>query len=204
VRSAPTARRTPVRGLVLLGLLVSTPVVWLLVPFTALVWWAAALVTGALVAMVAYQRHTVNRAREQRRRQARQELRSASQARRQSRRDVVGHVVAANRDRAAAAASADGVESASSEPESRTADGSWQPVPVPPPTYTLKPKAPAVSVRPAAYSNAAVPTEPAAAVEPVEPVTTPVVEPVPAVAGAAGTGGFDLDEILERRIAANG
>ncbi|MFC6006531.1 hypothetical protein [Angustibacter luteus] len=197
-RPAIASPRTPVRGLVLLGLLVVTPVVWLLVPFTALAWWLGALVTAALVAMVGWQRHTVRRARDQRRRQARQELRSASLARRQSRRDVVGQVVAANRDRAAAAGSAAAVDGASSEVESGPDDGSWQPVPVPPPTYTLKPKAPPVQVRPAAYSNDPAPDAPVA-----EPVSEPVGEPA-VVAAAAEAGGFDLDEILERRIAANG
>ena len=52
--------------------------------------------------------------------------------------------------------------------------GGWSPVPVPPPTYTLKPKAPARRV------SAAVVPQP-------EPATAPVT--------------FDLDEILERRIA---
>ncbi len=55
-------------------------------------------------------------------------------------------------------------------------DLSWQPVPVPPPTYTLKGKAPTV-VRPTAA-------------------------PSPAAVGASHPGAtIDLDEVLERRIA---
>ena len=70
-------------------------------------------------------------ARDQRRRQARQELRSASQARRQSRRDVVGQVVAANRDAPPRpqATSSRGRGGRASSPG--LDDGSWQPVPGP-------------------------------------------------------------------------
>lgn len=63
-------------------------------------------------------------------------------------------------------------EAAAAWPSAPVGPG-WQPVPVPPPTYTLKPKAPAV-VRSG--------------------------QPLPG-APAAATSTFDLDEILERRIA---
>lgn len=63
-------------------------------------------------------------------------------------------------------------------------DRSWQPVPVPPPTYSLKPKAPVV-VRPQSGEV----TAPAEASAPDSP------QPAPP---------FDLDEILERRISAGG
>ncbi|WP_426565784.1 hypothetical protein ACPPVT_04235 [Angustibacter sp. McL0619] len=190
----PAARKrpTPVRGLLLLGLLVATPVVWVLVPLTAMSWVAGLAVTAALIANLAYLRHTVRRRREQQRRLSRQELRSASQARRQSRRDVVGQVVAANRTRAHVPVVAEIPDHAPDE--SVVDDGSWQPVPVPPPTYTLKPKAPAPAPRRPVLA------EPAAVVE--EPVAP--AAPAAAVAAPAASGGFDLDEILERRIAANG
>jgi membrane protein implicated in regulation of membrane protease activity len=201
----PANRKPAIPGLLLLVLLVGTPVVWVLVPLTALSWVTGLVVTAALVANLAYLRHAVRRRRDQQRRRARQELRSASQARRQSRRDVVGQVVAANRTRAGVQA-----DVAPQEQDESAApavdDGSWRPVPVPPPTYTLKPKAPAPAARrpvaePAATIEAPAAAEAAATIE--APATAEAAIPVaPAVAPAAA--GFDLDEILERRIAANG
>ncbi|MGN6303048.1 MAG: hypothetical protein ACTHN8_18345 [Angustibacter sp.] len=198
---AGRARTSPPRGnlvraVVLLALVVLTPVTWLLAAVTqAVTWWMGALVTVALVGVVAELRQRARRARELARRRERLERRTESQARRQSRRQVVGEVVAAHRDRGAGASPQPQVDDATSaEPApSEPADGGWQPVPVPPPTYTLKPKAPP-RVRPAVPVAAGVAAEettvaaPAAA--PVAPA--PAAPPVPA---------FDLDEILERRIA---
>jgi hypothetical protein len=65
-------------------------------------------------------------------------------------------------------------EAAAAWPSAPVGPG-WQPVPVPPPTYTLKPKAPAV-------------------VRQGQPLPGAPVQAAPAP-------GFDLDEILERRIA---
>jgi hypothetical protein len=64
--------------------------------------------------------------------------------------------------------------------------GTWRPVPVPPPTYTLKPKARSAMARIA---------------------VTPAAEAPVASGGGQGNvpvSAFDLDEILERRIAAGG
>jgi hypothetical protein len=116
---------------------------------------------------------------------------------------VAGQVAAWQRDRLAqatgrsvtlsdsAAPAASGVEAASGDPADELADStedagaagqvdvrSWQPVPVPPPTYTLKPKAPVVRAQPAQAS--------------------------PPTSAESTTETFDLDEILERRIASGG
>jgi hypothetical protein len=66
-------------------------------------------------------------------------------------------------------------------------DGTWVPVPVPPPTYTLKPVAPRREPAPLepALDPAAVPQQPAATAQPV-------------------SADVDLDSVLERRRAVNG
>ena len=186
--SAP-ARGRAALAVTLLALLVATPVSWLLAAFTQAVrWWVPALVTLALVAVVAHLRRTARQARELARRRERLERRHQSQARRQSRRAVVGEVVAAHRDRAGQGTEPGPaeVETSDAAPVEATTDG-WQPVPVPPPTYTLKPKAPP-RVRPAVSAPAAA--------TPAAPAPTPVPTPAAPTAPA-----FDLDEILERRIA---
>jgi hypothetical protein len=88
------------------------------------------------------------------------------------------------------------------------AEGSWQPVPVPPPTYTLKPKARPAVRRPVVDDlgdrddrddlgvSAAVASQDESASAPIAPAASTAP---PAAAAPA----FDLDEILERRIAAN-
>lgn len=75
----------------------------------------------------------------------------------------------------------------------------WEPVPVPRPTYTMKPPAPAYEAdptyEPPTYQPDARPAEPATA-----------ADPAAASAAAAGSGSgreSDLDEILERRWAVN-
>jgi hypothetical protein len=78
------------------------------------------------------------------------------------------------------------------------AGAGWQPVPVPPPTYTLKPKAPAPVHRPVA-APAAVDRQPT---RPSGSGQASNVAPDDAAVGA--DSGFDLDQILERRIAAGG
>ncbi|MGN6610984.1 MAG: hypothetical protein ACTHLJ_04355, partial [Angustibacter sp.] len=143
-RQAPP-RGNVVRAVLLLSLLVLTPVSWLLAALTqAVAWWMGALVTLALVAVVAELRQRARRARELARRRRRVEQRHQSQARRQTRRQVVGEVVAAHRERGAAAPMpADALDTAPAEvAPDQPADDGWQPVPVPPPTYTLKPPAP--------------------------------------------------------------
>jgi len=205
--------RSPLTAYLLLALLVATPVAWVLVAATSVPWVVGALVTSALVGVLAVLRQRARRARELARRHARVQQRTASQARRDSRRAVVGQVVASHRDRAStsAAPSAQGVDAeppaanvAAGDDAAAEDDGSWQPVPVPPPTYTLKPKAsPAPVVRRPAPAEAPAPLpapEPAQA----EAATPVAPEPVAAPAGANAPFAFDLDEILERRIAAGG
>jgi hypothetical protein len=192
-----------VLAVTLLTLLVATPVSWLLVALTqAVAWWVGAVVTLALVACVAHLRRTARLARELARRRERVERRTQSQARRQSRRQVVGEVVAAHRERRGAedvdAAAADEI-AAGPVPSAQVHEprpGEWKPVPVPPPTYTLKPKAPPrtrpVVTAPAAGSSQAPGSSAARVAPPVAAPAAPVATPAPA---------FDLDEILERRIA---
>jgi hypothetical protein len=67
------------------------------------------------------------------------------------------------------------------------AGSGWQPIPVPPPTYTLKPKAPAPVQRPAPASLPATGDRRGPSGETSDP-----------------DAGFDLDQIIERRIAAGG
>ncbi len=92
-------------------------------------------------------------------------------------------------------------------PDPAAADGGWQPVPVPPPTYTLKPKAPVVR-RPVA--DAAGLAVDMAEAEPAGSAANPARssggqrDDVPPAGGREpepAAPAFDLDEILERRIA---
>ena len=173
-RVAAVRRRTRL----LAALVAVTLASWSLVVLAVLPWWGAAAVSGLLIAMVARLRST---ARRQRRRAAVVQRRANARAGRRDVRQVVGQVVASREQRLACAverAAAVATPTAApapephAEPKSQTAqlDGGWSPVPVPPPTYTLKPKAPTV----------------------VRPVAAPVAE---------SPAAFDLDEILERRIA---
>ncbi len=189
----PGRRARQLRGLVLLGLLVATPASWLLAATTvAVTWWVAALVTLALLGLVAGLRRSALRARASARRRETRERRSATAARRETRRHVVGQLAATRRDAPPAEPATVEQEVADGEAVSDVVpDGGWQPVPVPPPTYTLKPKAPSVRQHPV--------VPPVAQVDP--PVEARREEPAPAPSSAPG---FDLDEILERRIAAGG
>ena len=160
---------------------------WLLFALAALSWWVAVVPTLGLVGLLVLLGTT---ARRQYQRHALVQRRVAAPVGRESVRSVVGQVVAARDERLAqsslrAAAAVPVVEPVVEpvvvEPvvvEPVVIENGWQPVPVPPPTYTLKPKAPPV-VRPQA---------------PPPPAPVPTVTPQPVVA-------FDLDEILERRIA---
>ncbi len=171
-RAAAVRRRTALLAV----LVVATAVAWPLVPLVGLPWWTAAAVTLGLLALVARLRST---ARRQSRRAVTVRRRAATRAGREDVRSVVGQVVASRQDRlaaageraAAAAAPSPVVADEAAEP---VVAGGWSPVPVPPPTYTLKPKAPARRV---------------------SAITVPQPEP------AAAPVTFDLDEILERRIA---
>jgi len=186
-RAAAVRRRTRI----LAALVAATPASWLVVVLTAVPWWVAAVPTLALVGLVVRLRRTARRQSRRRQRHATVRRRAAARAGRESVRSVVGQVVAARGERLAeatqrAAESLSATRPAELALEPAPVENGWQPVPVPPPTYTLKPKATPV-VRPQA------PARPMTA-QPVtaQPVTAP--EPQPAVT-------FDLDEILERRIA---
>lgn len=156
---------------------------WLLFALAALSWWVAVVPTLGLVGLLVLLGTT---GRRQYQRHALVQRRVAAPVGRESVRSVVGQVVAAREERLAqsslrAAAAVPVVEPVVVEPvvvEPVVIENGWQPVPVPPPTYTLKPKATPV-VRPQA---------------PPPPAPMPTVTPQPVVA-------FDLDEILERRIA---
>ena len=192
VARSPGARVRRTR--VLVGLVAATSAGWLLFALGALAWWVAVVPTLGLVGLVVLLRTTALR---QRRQHATGQRPVAAPVGRDSVRSVVGQVVAARDERLAKSSlrAAARVEPVAGpvvvvvkpavvkpvvvEPvvvEPVVVETGWQPVPVPPPTYTLKPKATPV-VRPQA---------------PAPPV--PMVAPQPVVA-------FDLDEILERRIA---
>lgn len=162
------------RARILAALVVMAALAWPSVALAVVPWWVAAVITGLLLALVAQLRVTARRRQRTFRREAKVRRRAVVSRRRQP---IQPRATA---DLAVAAALPDGVgQPAVAQPVEdlpAAAGSGWSPVPVPPPTYTLKPKAPAV-VRPA----------------PV-PAPAPVAEP-PAPA-------FDLDEILERRIAA--
>lgn len=87
-------------------------------------------------------------------------------------------------------------EGASTEVAATGTDDRWEPVPVPRPTYTMKPKAPQrwTYVRPAA---------PDAPDAPAAPEPEPVVEEQPVVAEQATAEVSELDGILEHRWAVN-
>ncbi len=179
VAQSPGARVRRTR--VLVGLVVATSAGWLLFALAALSWWIAVVPTVGLVGLVVLLRIT---ARRQRRQLATGQRRVAAPVDRESVRSVVGQVVAARDERLAQSSLRAAARVPTVEPavvalvavEPVVVENGWQPVPVPPPTYTLKPKATPV-VRPQA---------------PAPPV--PLAAPQPVVA-------FDLDEILERRIA---
>ena len=182
VAHSPDARVRRTR--VLATMVAATSAGWLLFALAALSWWVAVVPTLGLVGLVLLLRTT---ARRQRRQHATVQRRVAAPVGRESVRSVVGQVVAARDERPAQSSlrAAARVEPVAVEPvvvEQVVVENGWQPVPVPPPTYTLKPKATPV-VRPQA------PAPP-----PPTPMPMPMVAPQPVVA-------FDLDEILERRIA---
>jgi len=227
VRSAPAVHRPRIgraaarrRARLVLGLLAATALAWLLAASTTVAWWPAAVVSALLAAVLVQMRRTARPARRGVSRRAtvrpgaRRSRSLASRvpvpARRprhhQDVRAIVEQVTTARRQADAAAttpagataitpdddlrlppsASADAVPAGSQEPS--PAAGGWQPVPVPPPTYTLKPKAPAPVRRPLFTADV---TDEVPATRP------PAPQPAPPPA-------FDLDEILERRIAAGG
>lgn len=127
-----------------------------------------------------------------------------SQAERVAGSEVVAGAVLPDADQHLTQADPDEASAAESVVEA-SAEG-WQPVPVPPPTYTLKPKArPAVRRQVEAAGSVDEPGDGAAAEShqaagargSQRDDVSPPTPREPAPAGPA----FDLDEILERRIA---
>ena len=157
VACSPGARVRRTR--VLLGLVAATSAGWLLFALGALAWWVAVVPTLGLVGLVVLLRTTALR---QRRQHATGQRPVAAPVGRDSVRSVVGQVVAARDERLAksslrAAARVEPVagpvvvvEPVVVEPvvvKPVVVETGWKPVPVPPPTYTLKPKATPSSAR---------------------------------------------------------
>ena len=94
-------------------------------------------------------------------------------------------------------------------PEASVGGPSWMPVPVPRPSYTLKPSVrrdePAPLVLDEDPAAGAAPAAPVAPVADAPTVSEPPAAAHPAAADATpaeATGGFDLDAVLARRRAA--
>lgn len=171
------------RARILAALVVATALAWPSVALTVVPWWVAAVITGLLLALVAQLRATARRRQRTLRREAMVRRRAVVSRRRQRGQP---RATADRADGAAAAVAAvpdgvgqPGVGQPAEDQPAATGSG-WSPVPVPPPTYTLKPKAPTV----------------------VRPVPVPAPAPAPVVEPTLAAPAFDLDEILERRIAA--
>jgi hypothetical protein len=209
------------RARLVLGLLVAAALAWLLAASPVLSWWPAAAVTALLAAVLVQMRRTARPAprrvsgrstvRPRGRRSRSLASRVPAPARRprhhQDVRAVVEQVTASRRQKAGAVATTPASPADDGRPATQTASdqptaaadrpasvgapdevvGGWQPVPVPPPTYTLKPKARPPVRRP-------VPTT--KVLDDVPPARPSAPQPAPPA--------FDLDEILERRIAAGG
>lgn len=170
-----------VRGLALLGSLLATLVVGVLAAFSILLWWVPLVGVAAVGASYLWLRVGV-----QAEIAARRASRGRRAAGRPARRRATRPSAPAGVDRSRASAEEHGISAAKAgeaEPElietaSVTAqdealpDG-WQPVPVPPPTYTLKAKAER-------------PTAPAPVAE-----AAPDAPPAPVAAPAATDGGPD-------------
>jgi type II secretory pathway pseudopilin PulG len=256
--SGLTSSRRRFRGALAVATSLAVPVTWGLFAAGRAPWWAGVLSSGLFVAVLAGLRGAARRRQQLARRRADRARRGQAQARRQGRREVVGGVVAEHRARAGRRsagpelAGRDDVGAERTRPrrngwdtdQRRTADPvrsetdrSWQPVPVPPPTYTLKARAPYPPTGATEPSRPAEPgTGPAATVWPAvadpagadpagaDPaVADPAVadraagspvdargvvrlsdDPTEPVATNPGAVVFDLNAILERRIASSG
>ena len=236
--------RLPVGGLVLLGLLVglllAVPVTSVLAATGTLPLWTPGASLGGLILLFAGLRRRALLRREARRRSA-----GASRARledvaprhanrsAEGRRPVVARTAPVRADAAAdatgssapAAAERRGATTAArsdvvaerfeqATPAAERADD-WTPVPVPPPTYTLKPSAPRRAPRPAAEVAAPepVPAPPAAERAPgtLPGAGVPAVRTEQSAAASAASSPvpapaptWDLEAVLERRRAAAG
>lgn len=200
-------RRTHrVRALVLLGLLVATPSVWAAHIFGTLLLWPTLTVTALFVLDLLLVRSAVRRAATQRRTVARRAapgvVRPAAAPARRQRAAAKRFPVAPAREvlaaggstvrSAAPAASAVVVEevvrvhSQEAVTEVIVLDGGWEPVAVPPPTYTMKPKAQRSAT--AGMAPLTADSESAPSREPLQPAV--VIDEL------------DLDSVLDRRRAA--
>jgi hypothetical protein len=204
----PAPRRTHrARALILLTLLVATPAVWVAHVFGTLLLWPTLLVTAAFVLDLLMVRSAVRRSAAQRRLAARRTAGATARPAARRRPAAPGaktFPVAPMRTMAAAAGSAATpsmptmttpalaveavrrVHSQEAVTEVIMLDGGWEPVAVPPPTYTMKAKAERSSVGAMAPREADVESAPSR-----EPL-------VPAVA----IDELDLDSVLDRRRAA--
>lgn len=149
-RPAPVSPSRRVRGLVLLGSVVTTLVLAVLAAMSVLLPWAPLIGVGAAVASFLWVRAGV-----QAERAARRARRSRSRQRQTVRRSPVPDGAAVplgsdrrtrpgrseGSDRVGAVDDAELVERTEVSAESERRPDGWQPVPVPPPTYTLKAKA---------------------------------------------------------------
>ncbi|HET8615535.1 MAG TPA: hypothetical protein VFL94_08430 [Actinomycetales bacterium] len=218
------------RARLVLALVSLTVLAWCLVAATGLVWWPAAVVTALLGAVLVRMRRTARSARTSSGARRGLASRVPAPARRprhhQDVRSVLAQVQAARRSHDTGAVPASSVVGravitvdagtqaalrASTEApveigQSHGSSDEWQPVPVPPPTYTLKPKArPArrQAERPGQVDDAAAEQGAGGGPGGGTMAAGPGAD-VPAPVAADEPPQFDLDEILERRIAANG
>lgn len=214
-RPAPRRRTHRVRALVLLTLLVATPVMWLAHVFGTLLLWPALTVTALLVLDLLLVRSAVRRSAAARRLAARRtatgSARPAAPRRRPSAGTTARTFPVAPSRAVLAAGGTGGVERTATVTTTAAAtavvveegprrhsqdaitevivlDGGWEPVAVPPPTYTMKAKAERATIDVTALEAD---SDSAPAREPRQPL-------VPAVA----IDDFDLDSVLDRRRAA--
>jgi hypothetical protein len=204
--SRPAPRRTHrARALIFLTLLVATPAVWAAHVFGTLLLWPTLLVTAAFVVDLLVVRSAVRRSASRRRLAARRtagaSARPAAARRRPAPAGAKTFPVAPSRAVTAAGGSGAAPSMATSAlaveevrrvhsqeaiTEVIMLDGGWEPVAVPPPTYTMKAKAERPSVGSMAPMEA-------------DSESAPSREPlVPAVA----VDELDLDSVLDRRRAA--
>ena len=211
-RSAPISPSRRVRGLTLLGSLVLTVVLTALAAFAVLLPWAPLVGVAAVAGSFLWVRsgvqaeQAIRRAGRGRARQRQTVRRSRPAARstataavapaaRGDRAERSAHVEASSRGASLDVAGTDPelLETTEVTAESECRPDGWRPVPVPPPTYTLKARA----ERPGPASAPAEAVAPAAA-----PATTPpaMIEAVDEQAPVSGTQG----EVPEQRSAAYG
>ncbi len=209
----PQSRR--LMGICLVGDLLATVITAFLALINVLPWKCFFISVLAGVVLVAGLRASVVRSRDVARRQVARSRRRLAESGRRRRRSLIREVVAR---RAAArvgpipavelAPEAVGGEGDAVEAVAEPSGDTWEPIPVPRPTYQMKARAPVAAPIPVAP-----PAEPVAAQAPsasqVEAELPGNVAQGPAAVELAATEvepdqpEFDLDAVLERRIAAN-